>query len=83
MPPTAASDYELDHKVPLALGGHPRNLRNLELQTWLGDEGAEKKERLERKLQVLVCGGKVGFKAAQQAMYLDWQAAFREYLIPH
>lgn len=78
----AASSYELDHKVPLALGGHPRNLSNLELQLWEGDTGAKKKDRIERRLQVLVCGGKVGLQAAQQAMYFDWQAAYREYLIP-
>lgn len=77
----AASNYELDHKVPLALRGHPRNLSNLELQLWEGEAGAKKKDRLERRLQVLVCGGKVGLRAAQQAMYFDWQAAYREYLI--
>ena len=79
---SAASSYELDHRVPLALGGHPQNLRNLELQPWEGEAGAKKKDRLERRLQVLVCGGKVGLQAAQQAMYFDWQAAYREYLIP-
>ena len=79
---SAASSYELDHKVPLALGGHPRNLSNLELQLWEGDTGAKKKDRIERRLQALVCGGKVGLRAAQQAMYFDWQAAYREYLIP-
>ena len=29
-------DYELDHIVPLALGGHPRKLSNLMLQPWEG-----------------------------------------------
>lgn len=81
-PPAAASDFELDHRVPLALGGHPRNLNNLELQPWEGEDGAKKKDRLERKLQVLVCGGKVNLQAAQHTMYFDWQAAYREYLIP-
>lgn len=27
-------DFELDHLVPLALGGHPRRLSNLALQPW-------------------------------------------------
>ncbi|MGH9427138.1 MAG: hypothetical protein ACRD2L_12645, partial [Terriglobia bacterium] len=27
-----ASNYELDHIIPLALGGHPRKLNNLRLQ---------------------------------------------------
>jgi len=75
---SAASSYELDHKVPLALGGHPRNRSNLELQLWEGKAGAMKKDRLERRLQVLVCRGKVGLRAAQHAMYFDWQPAYRE-----
>ena len=31
---STASTYELDHIVPLALGGHPRALDNLQLQPW-------------------------------------------------
>ena len=30
--------YELDHVVPLALGGHPRNLHNLNAATLGGPE---------------------------------------------
>lgn len=41
------ADYELDHIIPLALGGHPRSLRNLMLQPWDGPTGAKKKDRLE------------------------------------
>lgn len=73
LPPAAASAYELDHKVPLALGGHPRSLRNLELQPWEGNDGAKKKDQLERKLQGLVCSGKVQLDVARRATYLDWQ----------
>ena len=36
MAPSDASRYELDHHVPLALGGHPRDPRNLWLQLWDG-----------------------------------------------
>ena len=76
--PTAAPDYELDHRVPLALGGHPRNLKNLELQPWEGEDGAKKKDRLERKLQSLVCAEKVALRDAQRTMYYDWKQALRE-----
>jgi len=55
LPQAAAGHYELDHRIPLALGGHPRNLRNLELQPWDGEDSAKQKDRLERRLQVLVC----------------------------
>lgn len=32
--PLTASDYELDHIIPLARGSHPCGLDNLELQPW-------------------------------------------------
>lgn len=32
LPALASQDYELDHVIPLALGGHPRSLKNLALQ---------------------------------------------------
>lgn len=78
-PPAAAPDYELDHRVPLALGGHPRNLENLELQPWEGEDGAKKKDRLERRLKLLVCAEKVAIETAQRAIYLDWKSAFHAY----
>jgi hypothetical protein len=39
-------DYELDHIVPLSLGGHPRKLGNLALQPWEGEHGAIRKDLL-------------------------------------
>ena len=35
-----AGQYELDHIIPLAVGGHPRKLSNLTLQPWYGEKGA-------------------------------------------
>ena len=54
IPRADASGYELDHRIPLALGGHPRALANLSLQPWDGERGAKKKDRLERALQSAV-----------------------------
>ena len=59
IPAETAGSIELDHRIPLALGGHPRNLENLTLQPWEGEGGAKKKDRLERALQKLVCASKV------------------------
>ena len=67
---------ELDHIIPLALGGHPRNPRNLMLQVWDGHDGAKRKDRLEVKLQCLVCSGDVPLDVAQNAIWADWQAAY-------
>ena len=59
---STAPDYELDHVIPLALGGHPRKLDNLKLQPW--DE-AKRKDRIEVKLQCLVCSGQVPLEIAR------------------
>jgi hypothetical protein len=72
-------DYELDHIIPLALGGHPRSLTNLMLQPWEGEDGAKRKDKLEVKLQCLVCTGKVALDEARAAIFNDWQAAAKKY----
>ena len=71
--------FELDHIIPLALGGHPRNPRNLMLQGWDGHDGAKRKDRLEVKLQCLVCSGDVPLDVAQNAIWSDWQSAYGVY----
>ena len=76
---THLSDFELDHIVPLALGGHPRSLDNLMLQPWEGVTGAKKKDRLEVKLQCLVCSRQLALSDAQQAIYSEWPAAYHTY----
>jgi hypothetical protein len=73
---TAASQYELDHIIPLALGGHPRALDNLQLQPW---PEARRKDRIEVKLQCLACSGQVGLGEAQTAIATDWEAAYHHY----
>lgn len=72
-------DYELDHIVPLALGGCPDCESNFQLQPWNGPNGAHKKDRLEVKLQCLVCTGQVTLAQAQEDIYADWQAAYSKY----
>jgi hypothetical protein len=74
--PSMASDYELDHIIPLALGGHPRKLDNLELQP--RDE-AKQKDRIEVKLQCLVCSGQVALADAQREIVDDWEEAYHRH----
>jgi hypothetical protein len=77
LPMEDASLYELDHIIPLALGGHPRNLSNLMLQPWEGPDGAKRKDKLEVKLQCLVCSGQLALSAARAEIFNDWEAAAR------
>ncbi len=72
--------YELDHFVPLALGGHPRSEDNLWLQSWAGQWGAGAKDRLERRLQVMVCAGRLTLQAAREPIRDGWKAAYRSYV---
>jgi hypothetical protein len=79
MNPTRAQYYELDHIIPLALGGHPRKLDNLALQLREGENGAERKDTIETKLQCLVCSHQVTLAEAQREILEDWQAAYQKY----
>jgi hypothetical protein len=62
------------------LGGHPRNLSNLKLQPWDGNDGANRKDILERKLQQLVCADKVPLDEARRVIYFNWQGAYRNFV---
>ena len=72
----AASNYTLDHIIPLAIGGHPRKMDNLQLQPW--DE-AKRKDRIEVKLQCLVCSGQLPLRTAQRDIAEEWEAAYHRY----
>lgn len=68
LPPGNAIEYELDHFVPLAVGGHPRSEDNLWLQRWDGAWNARVKDHLERRLQVMVCAGEINLHTARTAI---------------
>ncbi len=74
-------DYEVDHLIPLGIGGSDddRNLwpeprRSIE-PTW----NAERKDELEFKLRDLVCSGALPVMEAQRAIAEDWTEAYRRW----
>lgn len=71
--PSDAPHYELDHAIPLALGGHPTSSENLHLQPWAGPRGARAKDVVEARMHRYVCAGKVDLLTAQLCMADDWQ----------
>ena len=75
------AEYELDHIIPLAVGGHPRKAANLQLQPWDGEDGAKRKDRIEVKLQCLVCTEQVSLGDAQREIADNWQAAYHKYAV--
>lgn len=83
LPLSAAADYELDHVVPLALGGHPRALANLQLQAWEGERGAKAKDVIERLYQTRVCAGQMGLEEARRLMlYNEWGRPSQSVSVP-
>jgi hypothetical protein len=81
LPAGTHPDYEIDHLIPLCLGGSddPSNLwpqprRNIE-ETW----NAEAKDRLEHLMCEMVCNGQIDIATAQEAFATDWVAAYQKY----
>jgi hypothetical protein len=75
-------DYEVDHLIPLGIGGaddganlwaEPR--RSIEPK-W----NAERKDELEWRLRELVCSGALDVRIAQLAIRDDWTEAYRKYV---
>lgn len=71
--------YKLDYIVTPALGGHPRKVENFELARRDGASSARRKNRIEAKLQCLVCSGEMTLADAQREVSRDWQAAYQRY----
>lgn len=72
--PSRMGDFELDHLVPLAVGGHPRKLSNLMLQPRYGENSAIEKDKLEVRLQRLVCSHRISLDAAQYCIAENWKS---------
>ena len=74
-------DYEIDHLIPLCLGGSddfinlwPQPRRSIE-PIW----NAEAKDRLERRLCDMVCYGQIDISTAQEEIAEYWMVAYRKY----
>jgi hypothetical protein len=75
-----SGDYEVDHLIPLELGGS-NSIKNLWLEShWASPWNAQVKDRLEGKLHELVCSGQFDLKTAQQAIAADWIGAYKFYV---
>ena len=74
------ANYEEDHLIPLSIGGHPTDKRNLWPQPRKSEWGADKKDQLEFVLYKMVCSGKISLSDAQGEMAHDWTSAWKRYV---
>jgi hypothetical protein len=71
------ADYELDHLIPLELGGAPADVANLWPELWNGDGSARQKDAVENHLHDQICRGTMMLADAQRAIATDWMAVYR------
>jgi hypothetical protein len=64
--------YQVDHLIPLEIGGDPTSLENIWPQPTVE---AEIKDHVENKLHELVCSGQMPIGVAQQRVRDNWTTA--------
>ncbi|MBO0767869.1 MAG: hypothetical protein J2O48_04205 [Solirubrobacterales bacterium] len=75
--------YELDHQIPLELGGATNDARNLWPEPNYSGAGhgyyLNPKDHVEDRLKTLVCDGKLRLATAQRLIADNWVAAYPKY----
>ncbi|MFM0339810.1 hypothetical protein [Paraburkholderia fungorum] len=74
--PSSASDYALDFRMPVLLGGLPDAQENLDVLPWEGDHGERRKRRFTVFLRHCVCAGELSLRRAQTAISGDWSHTY-------
>lgn len=71
--------YELDHFVPLSIGGHPTDERNLWAEPRFGTFNAGDKDVVESGVHRDLCKGKLSLIQAQNIFLGDWRMFLDQY----
>jgi hypothetical protein len=75
--------YEQDHLIPLGIGGHPQDPRNMWPQPREGAWGANEKNDLEFVAYKLVCSGRLSLAEAQNRIAHNWIEAYQAWVPTH
>lgn len=79
---TDPARYEIDHRVPIEVGGHPRARANLWAQPLDTEWNALVKNKLDTYVAREVCAGRMRLAEAQAVFQRDWVDVFRTYCGP-
>lgn len=77
--PEPSGSYELDHLIPLELGGDNANA-NLWPEAAAPAPGFHQKDSLENVMHDRVCASSLGLVEAQHEIASNWYAAYVKYL---
>jgi hypothetical protein len=77
--PQPSGTYELDHLIPLELGGDNSDA-NLWPEAASPAPGFHQKDDLENRVHALVCAGQLDLHEAQREIASNWYAAYTKYV---
>jgi hypothetical protein len=72
--------FEEDHLIPLAVGGHPKDINNLWPQPRSGEWNAQKKDILESFVHREMCKGRFTLIGAQDIFKKNWIDGYKKYI---
>jgi hypothetical protein len=72
-------NYELDHFIPLEVGGSPTDVRNLWPEPGFGQDNFHNKDGLENYLHSRVCAGSISLHEAQTELSTNWIRYWNQY----
>ena len=72
------SNYELDHLIPLSIGGNPKSVTNLWPEPGYGQYNFHIKDRFENYLYRSVCNGKISLDDAQKEIATNWIESWKK-----
>lgn len=76
----APDQYEIDHLIPLGIGG-ANDIKNLWPQPTDPRPGRLEKDALEGELHKRICDHSLDVRTAQHEVATDWVAAYRKYVL--
>ena len=68
----SASNYELDHLIPLEIGGSPDSVKNLWPESHHTNPSSFDKDKFENYLHTQICSRQIDLKTAQDEIASDW-----------